>query len=262
MKRLPLLLVILGLMVIGLAPDGSAAAPDQPGAQHDAGAAHSADAQDSHDAGHGEVNPIPSPAAGIITSLTTFLIFVGLIVILSRYAWGPIVAGLKAREDKIRADIESAERARAQADEARRQFEQQLATAEERVRQMLARAQSDGQQLATRIRTQAQEEAEEESREEPEGSALEALEQMFAEIGCQGKIATDFLAGEEVLIAPAGTEQIPQDAQGGGHESRPTTHVDAAAAFLAAVAPHFHWASSRRRGPRKRRKKRRDVFGI
>lgn len=173
MKHLSLLFVMLGLLTVGLAPARSAAAPPE------ADAAHAADA--GHEDGHGEVNPIPSPAAGIITSLTTFLIFVGLIVILSKYAWGPIVAGLKAREDKIRADIESAERARAQADEARRQFEQQLATAEERVRQMLARAQSDGQQLATRIRTQAQEEAEEIKQKaihEIEQSQREAVEEI------------------------------------------------------------------------------------
>src|SRR5687768_3107231 len=107
-----------------------------------------------------EPNPIPPPAAGLITALTTLLVFLGLVVILGKYAWSPIVAGLKAREDKIRSDIDAAERARAQADTARRQFEDQLATAEKRVRELINQAQADGQQLASRMRAQAQEEAE------------------------------------------------------------------------------------------------------
>lgn len=172
MKRCSLLILTVALI---LAPRLAVAAETAP---PEADAAHAADA------GHDEVNPIPGPAAGLITSVVTFAVFIGLVVILSRYAWGPIVAGLKAREDKIRSDIQAAERARAQADEARRQFEEQMAGAEARVREMLARAQSDGQQLASRIRGQAQEEAEEiklKAIREIEQSQREALEEIRAE---------------------------------------------------------------------------------
>lgn len=163
----------------------SAAGPDHAsppaGTEQVQAEGHAPAADPAHDAEHEEPNPIPPPAKGIILSVSTLLVFLGLVFILGRYAWGPIVAGLKAREDKIRADIGAAERARTQADEARRQFEQQLSTAEERVRQMLARAQSDGQQLATRIRTQAQQEAEEIKQKaihEIEQSQREAVEEI------------------------------------------------------------------------------------
>lgn len=185
MKRVCLLIATLAT-VLALAAARTAIAESQDHAAPSevaAEAPHAQSAEPAHaeDAGHGEVNPIPGPAAGIITSLTTFLVFLGLVVILSKYAWGPIVAGLKAREDKIRADIEAAERARGQADTARRQFEEQMAGAEARVRELIARAQNDGQQLAARIRAQAQEEAEDIKQKairEIEQSQREAMEEI------------------------------------------------------------------------------------
>ncbi len=138
--------------------------------------------------GHGaDPTLLPEPSGTtIITSVVTLVIFAGLLAILGKYAWGPIQGGLIAREDKIRSDIEAAERARAQADASRRQYEEQLAGAEQRVRDLLAQAQADGQQLATRIRSQAQEDAEEikaRAMREIEQSRREAVDQIRAEAG-------------------------------------------------------------------------------
>lgn len=195
MKRAFILIPALALLLaLGIRPSAAATQdrePDSPVTAMPPVDDHGApvtgeDAADAHaaEAGHDEPNPIPPPAAGIITATTTLLVFLGLVVILGKYAWGPIVAGLKAREDKIRADIDAAERARAQADAARRQFDDQLATAESRVRELINQAQADGQQLASRMRAQAQEEAEDIKRramKEIEQSQREALEQIRAE---------------------------------------------------------------------------------
>ena len=117
-------------------------------------------------AGHGEAEAhspglIGRPTEGLVPALTTLVVFAVLMAVLGKYAWGPISTGLKAREDKIRKDIEDAERARADADKARADYETQIAGAEERVRAMIAKAQQDGNDLAARIRAQAQQEAEE-----------------------------------------------------------------------------------------------------
>lgn len=126
-----------------------------------------------------------SPGARtIITSIVTLLIFTGLLVALGKFAWGPIVAGLEKRENRIREDIEAAERARAEAQRAQQQYQSQLEGAEQRVRDLLAQAQADGQQLATRIKMQAQEEAEEakeRAMRDIENSRREAVEQIRAE---------------------------------------------------------------------------------
>jgi ATP synthase F0 subunit b len=75
---------------------------------------------------------------------------------------GPnVLAGLKAREQRIRKDIADAEAARAKADATLREYNTQLAGAEAKMRDMLAKAASDAEKLATGIRMQAQQEAEE-----------------------------------------------------------------------------------------------------
>ncbi len=99
--------------------------------------------------------------AQLATSLITLLIFLGLLAVLAKFAWGPIVKSLEERESRIRGDIEAAEAARDEADKARLEYKAELDQAEGRVREMMAQAQADGQQVATRLRMQAQEEAEE-----------------------------------------------------------------------------------------------------
>src|SRR5205085_388944 len=77
------------------------------------------------------------------------------------FAWGPIASGLKAREDKIRKDIADAEAARAKAEATLKEYSAQLATAEARIRDMMAKASADAEKLSTSLRMQAQQEAEE-----------------------------------------------------------------------------------------------------
>lgn len=97
----------------------------------------------------------------IITSLTTLIIFVLLVVVLGKYAWGPILAGLKGREEKIRKDIADAETTRGQAEETLRQYTEKLRAAEEQVRQLLSKAATDAEKLSQGIRMRAQAEGEE-----------------------------------------------------------------------------------------------------
>jgi F-type H+-transporting ATPase subunit b len=104
---------------------------------------------------------IPGAAEGLAPAIATLLIFIILVVVLGKYAWGPIVSGLTAREEKIRKDISDAEAARERAEATLREYNQQLATAEEKVRELIARATADGERVAANIRTRAQEEAEE-----------------------------------------------------------------------------------------------------
>lgn len=95
----------------------------------------------------------------IITTLTTLVVFLGLVVILGKYAWGPIVSGLKAREDKIRKDIRDAEEGRAKSEALLKQYEAKLAAAQKEVNDLLTKATNDAQSLATSIRMNAQQEA-------------------------------------------------------------------------------------------------------
>ena len=111
--------------------------------------------------GHGEEEPnLLRPAnESLITALTTLIVFAVLVAVLGKVAWGPIAKGLQEREDKIRRDIEEAEAARARAEATQRDYAAQLATAEAKVRELLAKATADAEQVSAGIRTRAQEEA-------------------------------------------------------------------------------------------------------
>jgi F-type H+-transporting ATPase subunit b len=94
-------------------------------------------------------------------AIWTLVIFVLLLAILYPMAWKPVLAGLKKREGRIRADIAEAEAARKKAEATLREYNTQLAAAEARVRQMISDATAQGEKLATGIRMQAVQEAEE-----------------------------------------------------------------------------------------------------
>jgi len=110
----------------------------------------------------GQANsPLYSPSQGVITGTATIVIFAILVAVLGKYAWMPILNGLKAREDKIRKDIAEAEAVRAKAQATLDEYNRQLAAAEQKVRQMLDQATRDAENLATQIRARAQQESEE-----------------------------------------------------------------------------------------------------
>src|SRR5215212_1419844 len=105
--------------------------------------------------GHAEKEPqlLSGGKEGAITALVTLIVFGVLVAVLSKTAWGPIAKGLQDREDKIRRDIEEAEAARARSEATLKEYQQQLATAEARVRELLSKATVDAEQIATSIRT-------------------------------------------------------------------------------------------------------------
>lgn len=110
---------------------------------------------------HGKPSLFAKPAAGIIPAVTTLVVFVCLMLVLGKFAWGPIASGLKAREDKIRNDINEAEAARVKAEATLKEYSAKLAAAEDRIREMLGNATVEGEKLATSIRMKGQAEAEE-----------------------------------------------------------------------------------------------------
>lgn len=112
-------------------------------------------------AGDEPSSPLYAPSQGAITGVATIVIFALLVAVLGKYAWAPIIAGLKAREEKIRKEIADAEETRAKAEAALRQYNEQLATAEQKARDMLAKATADAENLANQIRARGQQEAEE-----------------------------------------------------------------------------------------------------
>jgi F-type H+-transporting ATPase subunit b len=96
----------------------------------------------------------------IIPAIFTLIVFSVVLAILAKYAWGPIAKGLEERENRIRRDIEEAERARLEAEAKQREYAAQLEGAEAKVRELLAAAQKDADALGQRMKMDAQTEAE------------------------------------------------------------------------------------------------------
>ena len=129
-------------------------------------------------------SPLYPPNQGVITGVVTIVIFAMLVAVLGKYAWGPILSGLRAREEKIRKDIADAEATRARAEATLREYNQQLAAAEQKARDMLSKATADAEKLAAQVRAHAQQEAEE-TRERAIKEIDAARDQALSEIYAQ-----------------------------------------------------------------------------
>lgn len=108
------------------------------------------------EAGHGEPNALDfKPDLAIYT----LIVFAILLVVLGKYAWGPIMEGLEAREKGIGDDIDSAAKAREEAESNLKQYEDKLAGAHDEAAAVLAEAREDAVAAKERILAEANEEA-------------------------------------------------------------------------------------------------------
>lgn len=89
------------------------------------------------------------------------IIFVILLAILYPTAWKNVLAGLKAREARIRQDISAAEAARLKAEGTLREYTDKIAQAEGQIRDMLTNARAEADKIATGVKINAQQDVEE-----------------------------------------------------------------------------------------------------
>ena len=93
-----------------------------------------------------------SPFAGAIyQSIAAIIVFLLLLFILTKFAWGPILKGLQDREGKIKADLEAAERAAAEAKATLAQYQAQLAHGREQAAAIIQSATAEAQKAANGI---------------------------------------------------------------------------------------------------------------
>ena len=106
---------------------------------------------------HGEGGAKPSVFPGTIAqSIAAIIVFLLLLVVLHKMAWGPILKGLQAREEKIRADLDDAERAAAEAKAAAEKHRQQLAEAQVEGGRIIDQSRSDAERVARQLREEAE----------------------------------------------------------------------------------------------------------
>ena len=115
-------------------------------------------------------------------SLYTLIVFGLLFFILSYFAWPPIMAGMKAREDAITGARDEALAARAAAEAARAELAAKLAAAQGEIRAMLDEARKDADALRTTEREAGVKEAAAErdrAKREIEAAKDQALSEIY-----------------------------------------------------------------------------------
>ena len=105
----------------------------------------------------GDLPPFLRPDAYL--AFWTLVVFLGLLLVLGKFAWKPLLDSLQAREKHIRESIQDAERARDQAKALLAEHDKKLAEVQNEVRAILDEARRDAQHTQTEILKQAQSEA-------------------------------------------------------------------------------------------------------
>jgi len=127
----------------------------------------------------------------IYQSIAALIIFLGLLAILGKYAWGPILQGLQDRENKIRDDLVAAEKAAADAHATLEAYRRELAQAQEKARLIIEQSRKDAERVAADIKASAQIDIAQ-AKERAERDIQSARDQALAEIYEQtAELATD-----------------------------------------------------------------------
>lgn len=149
----PLLFKYLaGIAVLWIALSGGSAAAIE---REPTDAAH--DAHVEHLGAEG-ANADPSEIKGDL-AIFSFVVFLLLLGILSKFAWGPISRGLEQREHHIAGQIAAAERANQEAKAMLADYERKLASAADEVRAILDEARRDAAHTQQEILAQAKADA-------------------------------------------------------------------------------------------------------
>jgi F-type H+-transporting ATPase subunit b len=103
----------------------------------------------------GGLNPF---AGNVGNAIWTLVIFVLVVVVLGKFAWGPVLGLLKEREDFIHQSLASAKHDREQAEASLKEYTEKLRAARAEADQIISTSRADAERLRAEIRARAQEE--------------------------------------------------------------------------------------------------------
>ncbi len=132
-------------------------------------------------------------------SVWTTLVFLSLLGILWKFAWGPILEAVQAREDGIQETLDEAAHERGQAAELLAEHREQMADARRQAQQMIA----EGKDAGERVRQDIEEKA------RAEGDAM--IERARESIEREKDAALEELRKESVDLALAAAAKLVQE---------------------------------------------------
>lgn len=181
------------------------------GAQSPAAAEHAGQSS-THGAAAGGEEGSPLQWATDL-ALWTLVVFIVLLIVLRRWAWGPLSDALESRERSIQQSIQEAERANREAQELLGQYHHKLDSVQDEVRAILDEARRDGQHTSQQIIRDAQEESRairERARREIERARDQALRDIWQQAAQLATGAAGRIIGRE--LKPADHQQIIEEA--------------------------------------------------
>jgi len=124
----------------------------------------------------------------------TLVIFILVLVVLGKFAWGPILEQLQKRESFIRDSLEEAKQGREAAEETLKKYEGKLAEARSEATAIVDVGRRDGEEVRQRIEADAKDEAGkivERARHEIELAKEAAVSEIY---GLAGQLSTEVAA--------------------------------------------------------------------
>jgi F-type H+-transporting ATPase subunit b len=103
-------------------------------------------------------NPLVQVEPGL--AIWTILAFLALLFLLKKFAWGPLLRALDARQETIRKSLEDAQQARQAAEDANRNSEQILKQARAEAEAIVAASRTEAEKLREEMRQTAKADAE------------------------------------------------------------------------------------------------------
>lgn len=172
------------VLAFGPGPSPGAHAADEPHAKASAvkGALAQAEAEIHQATGHAAPGHDPN-ILEVQPSLAiwTVLVFLGLLFVLGRFAWKPLLAGLHGREEHLEHVLSETEKARNESERLLAEHRRLLAAAEDQIRAMIDEARKSAHAAADQIIKAAQAEAEA-SRDRAEREISSAKDEALSEI--------------------------------------------------------------------------------
>jgi F-type H+-transporting ATPase subunit b len=165
-----------------------------------------------------------NPFAGDIgNALWTLVIFGLVVVVLGKFAWGPLLKSLQAREEFIRESLEKARLEREMAELRLREYEERLATARAEATAIVEEGRRDADAVKRRIEEDAKREADkaiERAKREIQIATDTATKELYT---LSARLATDLAAkviGRE--LNPKDHERLIAEAIEGLDNARPS----------------------------------------
>jgi F-type H+-transporting ATPase subunit b len=213
-------LSVFASFVVAQEPKGKTAAADEhppTAATESAEGGHGGHEHDPTNLTEGNATPsLPSPAdLRFDLAIYSFIVFLILLAILYKFAWGPIARGLEHREETIARQIEEARLASEKAAHQLQEYEAKLAAATEEARNIVGQSRKDAEAAKDRIMAEARELAQKE-RERAVADITSAKNQALTEIAQKSVSTAVTLAGNIIRreVKPQDHEALISDALG------------------------------------------------